>query len=300
MRRAAAAQDSPAWTTPLSSRPRSRTVRCVGHPREVSDSSGTSARPELVPDHAERQAGGVALAGQHPDQPPGRGGRRRGRAGCAASGAPGPAPRPPGSSRVELVERLAATSSSTPLRRSSWASARRASPLPGCAARPRPGRRRRRRPARPPRTGRAAGPRPRRALLAASLSASSAAARARPVSWSSRILRATASGSASGPRRPGRRRSGAAAGGRPHAPGPGVDPERRRRPARRSAIGCRDSEVIDTDRLVRQVVGGGRWSTCGPTPSFSRIFFSSSLARSGLSRRKVRAFSLPWPSWSPS
>ncbi len=41
-------------------------------------------------------------------------------------------------------------------------------------------------------------------------------------------------------------------------------------------------------------------STWGPMPSFSRIFFSISLARSGLSRRKVRAFSLPWPSWSPS
>ena len=41
-------------------------------------------------------------------------------------------------------------------------------------------------------------------------------------------------------------------------------------------------------------------STAGPMPSFSRIRFSSSLARSGLSRRKVRAFSLPWPSWSPS
>ena len=38
----------------------------------------------------------------------------------------------------------------------------------------------------------------------------------------------------------------------------------------------------------------------GPTPSFSLIRFSISLARSGLSRRKLRAFSLPWPSWSPS
>src|SRR5690606_7654973 len=41
-------------------------------------------------------------------------------------------------------------------------------------------------------------------------------------------------------------------------------------------------------------------STFGPTPSFSRIFFSISLARSGLSLRKVREFSLPCPSWSPS
>ena len=42
------------------------------------------------------------------------------------------------------------------------------------------------------------------------------------------------------------------------------------------------------------------WSTRGPTPSFSLIFFSISSARSGLSLRKLRAFSLPWPSWSPS
>ena len=41
-------------------------------------------------------------------------------------------------------------------------------------------------------------------------------------------------------------------------------------------------------------------STRGPTPSFSLIRFSNSSARSGLSFRKVRAFSLPWPSWSPS
>src|SRR3546814_5027872 len=41
-------------------------------------------------------------------------------------------------------------------------------------------------------------------------------------------------------------------------------------------------------------------ATDGPTPSFSRIFFYSSLARSGLSLRNVRAFSLPCPSWSPS
>ena len=42
------------------------------------------------------------------------------------------------------------------------------------------------------------------------------------------------------------------------------------------------------------------WSTRGPTPSFSLTFFSISSARSGLSLRKLRAFSLPWPSWSPS
>src|SRR5204863_6518745 len=47
-------------------------------------------------------------------------------------------------------------------------------------------------------------------------------------------------------------------------------------------------------------LSGASASRRGPTPSFSLIFFSISLARSGLSRRKFRAFSLPWPSWSPS
>ena len=54
-----------------------------------------------------------------------------------------------------------AVSSSMPLRRSSWASARRARPLPPAGrlalAHPGPGEGARRRPARPPRTGRAAG-----------------------------------------------------------------------------------------------------------------------------------------------
>src|SRR5690606_20928763 len=38
----------------------------------------------------------------------------------------------------------------------------------------------------------------------------------------------------------------------------------------------------------------------GPMPSFSLIFFSISSAMSGLFLRKFRAFSLPWPSCSPS
>ena len=50
----------------------------------------------------------------------------------------------------------------------------------------------------------------------------------------------------------------------------------------------------------RPAAAAGSASRRGPTPSFSLIFFSISLARSGLSRRKVRAFSLPCPSWSPS
>src|SRR5690606_8643702 len=41
-------------------------------------------------------------------------------------------------------------------------------------------------------------------------------------------------------------------------------------------------------------------SALGPTPSFSLVFFSISSARSGLSLRNFRAFSLPWPSWSAS
>ena len=43
-----------------------------------------------------------------------------------------------------------------------------------------------------------------------------------------------------------------------------------------------------------------RRRAAAPMPSFSLIFFSISSARSGLSRRNLRAFSLPWPSWSPS
>ena len=35
-----------------------------------------------------------------------------------------------------------------------------------------------------------------------------------------------------------------------------------------------------------------------PMPRAARILVSISLASSGLSLRKVRAFSLPWPSWS--
>ena len=45
-------------------------------------------------------------------------------------------------------------------------------------------------------------------------------------------------------------------------------------------------------------IGAPAESTRAPMPSFSLIFFSSSSARSGLSRRKLRTFSLPCPSWS--
>src|SRR3954468_4115753 len=93
-----------------------------------------------------------------------------------------------------------ATSSSTPLRRSSWARARRANPFPDCrdwtqaranassSTSPTSSKRSRSRPARSSGTP-----------LRASLVASSARLRACPVSWSSRMVRATDSWSASGP-----------------------------------------------------------------------------------------------------
>ena len=45
---------------------------------------------------------------------------------------------------------------------------------------------------------------------------------------------------------------------------------------------------------------GSSRSMRAPTPSFSLMRFSISLATSGFSRRNVRTFSLPWPSCSPS
>jgi hypothetical protein len=46
--------------------------------------------------------------------------------------------------------------------------------------------------------------------------------------------------------------------------------------------------------------GSASASSWAPMPSFSLIFFSTSAATSGFSRMNLRAFSLPWPSWSPS
>ena len=43
-------------------------------------------------------------------------------------------------------------------------------------------------------------------------------------------------------------------------------------------------------------IGVPESSTRAPMPSFSLMRFSISSARSGLSRRNVRTFSLPWPS----
>ena len=124
-------------------------------------------------------------------------------------------------------------------------------------------------------------------LFFASLPRSSARLRACPVSWSSRILRATASWSASGPASPDRRRPGPLGGRGPDAAAV----------CRRATAAAQKSIPVGSTGTAASSAGA---STVGPTPSFSRICFSSSLARSGLSRRKVREFSLPWPSWSPS
>jgi regulatory protein len=51
---------------------------------------------------------------------------------------------------------------------------------------------------------------------------------------------------------------------------------------------------------VRLAVKAALESRSGPTPSLIRIFRSMSLAMSGFRSRKLREFSLPWPSWSPS
>ena len=175
-------------------------------------------------------------------------------------------------------------------------------PGPGCAAGspPRPGRRPRRRPARPPRTGRAAARRARRGRRAwPACRAARWRLRAWPVSCVEQDLAGHRLRVGVRPSAPGRRRDRTAPQAR-RRPGGRRPPVRRRRDQPVAASDRRrGSEVIDADRLVGQRRSAGA-STVGPTPSFSRIRFSSSLARSGLSRRKARAFSLPWPSWSPS
>ena len=82
--------------------------------------------------------------------------------------------------------------------------------------------------------------------------------------------------------------------------GPPADRPPRGRSGAASAAGAgrrRHRSEVDVGRLGRRPRAR---RPCAPTPNFSLIFFSSSSARSGLSRRKARAFSLPWPSWSPS
>jgi hypothetical protein len=96
-------------------------------------------------------------------------------------------------------------------------------------------------------------------------------------------------------------------------PGPGVPREvatvprgqRLRRGAeerRRPRWGDRNPQGVDQKSTSTSAVAAASagWSSVGPMPIFSLIFFSSSLARSGLSRKKFRAFSRPWPSWSLS
>jgi hypothetical protein len=88
-------------------------------------------------------------------------------------------------------------------------------------------------------------------------------------------------------------------------PGPGVD-ERFRR-----CLGSLVRHPAAEPRQVARVVvrhfqkstGAGTASSAsslGPIPILSWMRFSMSLAMSGLSRRNLRAFSLPCPSWSPS
>lgn len=59
---------------------------------------------------------------------------------------------------------------------------------------------------------------------------------------------------------------------------------------------------LRTGGLVSRATGATCATGLGSTitPSLSRIRFSISAATSGLSMRNCRAFSLPWPSWSPS
>src|SRR5690554_1589191 len=65
----------------------------------------------------------------------------------------------------------------------------------------------------------------------------------------------------------------------------------------RLGIVCRRSRarrLRDVPHRAQKSTGGSAgWSTWAPMPSFSLIFFSISAARSGLSRKKVREFSLP-------
>jgi hypothetical protein len=118
---------------------------------------------------------------------------------------------------------------------------------------------------------------------------SSARVRARTASWFRQIVCAAATGSVAdqsgGSSRPGRERGEAAPRFAPDQPEPCSPWVAVRRATTQKSTGA----------------GSGASSlTRAPMPSFSLIFFSISLARSGLSRRKLRTFSLPWPSWSPS
>ena len=92
-----------------------------------------------------------------------------------------------------------------------------------------------------------------------------------------------------GARRPARARRARA---RPARPGGGL--------ARGSSRHTGRAAVAAPAAGAPSAAALGSASSRGPTPSFSLIFFSISLAMSGLSLRNVRAFSLPWPSWSPS
>ena len=83
--------------------------------------------------------------------------------------------------------------------------------------------------------------------------------------------------------------------------GVGTVPRGQRRRQMWAEERCRPQRIDQKSTSTSAVAASSAgWSTVAPMPIFSLIFFSSSLARSGLSRRKFRAFSRPWPSWSLS
>jgi len=86
---------------------------------------------------------------------------------------------------------------------------------------------------------------------------------------------------------------------RPHRP-----PRRSAQPARGGRLERRGQPGRRRGRSPQKSTGAGSGSmsasSTAPMPSFSLIRFSISAATSGLSRRNLRAFSLPCPIWSPS
>ena len=94
---------------------------------------------------------------------------------------------------------------------------------------------------------------------------------------------------------PGRRRS---AGARPGRATTARRAGRRRGLGRAGAVRVARRHRSEVDRRGQRLDLGVELTA--PMPSFSLIRFSISAATSGFSRRNLRAFSLPWPSWSPS
>ena len=292
----------------------------------IASGSTSSARLRLVvagrqdvPDDADGQPGGVPLAGQHADQAPEhrrRAGPAHRRAACAR---PAPGRSPPRSRRRPRSSAAPTSSSSTPRRRSSPASARRASPLPWCRLVD-PGLANGGVVDQPDlvepvehlgRHARPATPRLR------SVAASSARVRGRTASCCRQMSRATWAGS-----RPGRLLvPGCGSAGRPGArrsrPRPASTVERRASPApagRSPGPAERVGGGIPAPPRPRatSASGHGQKSTGRPrarrrrrprTGADAELLLDLLLdlvGEVGVVRRKLRAFSLPWPSWSPS